>query len=64
MPATPPSEVLSFHGTDRDAAWDEAIRLAEIIEAKKAARHLSIRAEKRKGEWIVALYHNDPERHP
>lgn len=62
--APPPPEVLSFHGDDRDAAWEEAMRLAETIEAKRATHLLSIRAEKRRGEWTVVLYHNTPEGRP
>ena len=52
----PQREVLGFFGQDRDAAWEEAIKLGKLITDHHAEWTLSIRAEKQRGEWIVALY--------
>lgn len=49
-------EILAFYGTDRAAAWAKALELAETITENHATWQLSVRAEKQRGEWVVALY--------
>lgn len=56
-------EILGFYGHDKAAAWDEAIRLAELLCAKHKADVMGVRAELQRGEWVVVLWHYDRRGH-
>ena len=52
-------EILAFYGTDRVAAWNKASELAAQIVDSHAEWKLAVQAEKQRGEWVVALYHEE-----
>ena len=54
-------EILAFFGDDRSAAWNKASDLAAQLVDSHAEWQLSVRAEKQRGEWVVALYHEEKQ---
>lgn len=49
------AEVLGFYGSDRAQAWADAMRLADILNARHATNRLRVRAEIQRGEWVVTV---------
>lgn len=50
-------EIMSFYGTDRNGAWEEAFRLSDLLVARGAADRMKVRVERIRGEWVVTLTH-------